>query len=270
MTTILTTERWTFAGTDLNSYAVLVTATPNADTLPELRGDDLVIPSRNGRWPGAKRFDGRRFALGLWVSHLDAAGAEGPTPERQARTNLDTLVRVLARRSTGALVRTMPDGTTRTATAEVVGVDVPDYPVHREAFPVVADFALADPWFYGAAVVGTATVTASPTDIAVTNPGTLAAEHVTLDLLGPLSNPRITNPATGWYIEVLATVAAGKHLLVDCWAATATNDGVNAIASLRHSGGQELFRVEPGANTLRVTSGTTGGTATVTFTPPYA
>ncbi len=147
MTTLLTTERWTFAGTDLNSYATLVQRVEAGDTLPGLRGDDVVIPSRTGRFQAAKRFDHRRVALAMWVSHLTAAGAQGATPSRQARTNLDALLTVLARRTTGALVRTMPDGTTRTATAEVVGADLADYPAEREGFPLVVDFNWPTPGF---------------------------------------------------------------------------------------------------------------------------
>lgn len=273
MTTILTTERWTFAGVDLNSYAAMVRELTGGDTLPDLRGDNIVIPSRVGRYPVAKLSDQRRIALVLWISHLTAAGAEGPTPPaaRQARTNLDGLLAVLARRATGPLGRVMPDGTIRTATAECVSVDVPEYPASRDGFPLVADFMLADPWFYGAdVIVGPTTIAASPTDQVVTHPGTVATGRVLLDLVGPLANPRVTNQANGFYIECLVTVAAGKHLLLDCWAATATNDGALAIGSLRHSGGADLFRIEPGANTLRVTSGATGGSLTTTLHPPYA
>ncbi len=92
---------------------------------------------------------------------------------------------------------------------------------------------------------------------------------MTLTLLGPLSNPRVTNQGTGWYLECLVTVAAGQNLILDAWAATALNNGVNAIGSVRHSGGMALFQIEPGANTLRVTTGTTGGQLTATVQPPY-
>ena len=270
MTTILTTERWTFAGTDLNSYATLVQRVEAGDTLPGLRGDDVVIPSRTGRFQAGKRFDHRRIALAMWVSHLTAAGAEGVTGPRQSRENLDSLLTVLARRTTGALVRVMPDGTTRTATAECVAVDVPEYPVHRDAFPVVADFQLADPWFYGTDLVANVTVAASPTDLVITNSGSIAGERIVFDFLGPLSNPRVTNQANGWYVEALVTVAAAQHLILDAWAATALNNGLNAIGSVRHSGGMALLQVEPGANTLRITTGTTGGQVTATLKPPYA
>lgn len=270
MTTILVSERWTFAGVDLSTYATLVSTVAEGDGLPALRGDDITVPTRTGRVVAPKVYDGRRLALGLWVSHLDAAGAEGVTPARQARTNLDTLTAVLARRQTAPLVRLMPDGSTRTATAEVVGVDVPAYPVDREGFGLVVDFALADPWFYAAASATTTVVAASPTPQVITNPGSATAERVAFDFLGPLSNPRVTNTTTGWYLELLVTVAAGQHALVDCWAATATNNGVQAIGSLRHSGGQALFALVPGANVLSLTSGTLAGSVTTTYSPPYA
>lgn len=274
MTTLAMPERWTFGAVDLSSYAVRLAALTDADSMPDLRGDDVAIPHRVGRFATAKTYDGRRIALALWIGHQPADGVEVVAPDVQARANLDSLVATLSRRSRQALTRRMPDGTTRTAMAEAVSVQVPEYPVSNEALPVVVDFYLADPWFYGAALAPTQAVAASPTTFTVTNPGSVDAQHLVIDFAGALSNPRLANltidPSGGYYVEGLVTVAGGTHLVIDTWAATALNNALNAIGSVRHSGGLEFFRLVPGVNSLRATTGTLGGSVTITYSPAFA
>lgn len=274
MTTLAMPERWTFGGVDLSSYAIRLSALNDIDTLPDLRGEDVAIPQRIGRYPVGKQFDGRRQGLALWIGHQPADGVEVVAPAAQARANLDALVRVLSRRSRQALTRYMPDGTTRTAMAEVVSMQVPDYPVANEAMPLVVDFYLADPWYYGAQVSPVQAIAASPTDFIVTNAGSVDAGRLVIDFLGPLSNPRLANltidPSGAYYVEGLVTVPAATHLIIDVALATALNNAVNAIGSIRHSGGVEFFRLVPGANSLRATTGTLGGSVTITYSPPYA
>lgn len=273
MTTLLLPERWAFAGVDLSSYATLVRQIVDVDSLPGLRGEDTPVPSRDGRYPGGKRFDSRRQALQLFVSSLPPDGVPVVADDTQARINLDALLAVLSRRSRGALVRTMPDGSTRTAMAEVVQASVPDYPVGTSAFMLVVDFLLSDPWYYGADVTADDTIAASPTDLVLAHPGTVDGSRLVLDFTGPLSNPRVANlsidPAGGFYVEALVTVGAGLHLIVDVWAATALNDGLNAVGSIRHSGAFEWLRAQPGDNTMRVTATGVGGDASITLSPPY-
>ena len=90
---------------------------------------------------------------------------------------------------------------------------------------------------------------------------------------GPISNPRLTNltidAGASFYVEALVTVASAKVLVIDCGAFTAANDGVNAIGSLRHSGAFEFFRLQPGANSLRVTATSPGGSLAIAYSPPY-
>lgn len=275
MTTLALPERWRFRGVDLSTYAVLVRQVDGVDEAPPLRGENLVVPAITGRRFARKRADQRRLSLALWVQSMNAdGGLTAATNERQVRANLDALWAVFADRTAAALVRVMPDGSERTATAEVVDVGNIEDEFAKQAVGLVVDFLLPDPWFYGAAATSSQAIAGSPTNFSVTNPGTVATHRVIATVTGPIANPRLANLSIdaggAFYVEALVTVAAGKQLVIDGGAWTATNDGANAIGSVRHSGAFEFFRLLPGANSLRVTSTSPGGSVELAYSPPYA
>jgi hypothetical protein len=264
-------DRWTFDSTDLSTYAVLVRDIGDAEDLPALRGDDVAVPYLPGRIWTPKLPDSKRLSLALLIRDEDAAGAlTEPTPQRQAQVNLDALRTLFARPGRRSLVHILPDGTSRTAEAECVSFQVSESRGRRQAFLAVVDFLLADPFFYGADVVDAArSIPASPTDFTFIHPGTVRTNKVTFDFTGPIANPRITQQTTGIYVECLVTVGAGLHLVIDCERFTATNDGLNAVGSIRHSGDFRWMLIEPGSQTLRVTATSPGGTLTTTAAAPY-
>jgi len=166
----------------------------------------------------------------------------------------------------------MPDTTQRTALAECVIFNSTIWQAGREYATIVADFQLSDPWFYAADVVDASRdVSVSPTVFPITHPGTVRGNRVVFDILGPAANPEIVNAANGVSVQCLVTVAATKHLIIDCDAWTALNDGVQAIGSIRHSGAYPFMYFEPGSNSLTWTA--TGLSAasrlTTTFKPPF-
>lgn len=272
MTTLaIRNDRWTFDSTDLSTYAVLVRNMNDAEDLPGLRGEDVPVPYLPGRRWAPKLPDGRRLSLALLITDMnESGGLTQPTSPRQAQANLDALRLLFARPGIRSLVHVLPDGTSRTAGAEVVSFQVQESRGARQSFLAVVDFSLADPFFYGTNVVDSArSIPASPTDFTFTHPGTVRTNRITFDFVGPISNPRITQQTTGIYVEALVSVASAKHLIIDCAAFTATNDGVNAIGSIRHSGDFRWMILEPGAQTLRVTSTAPGGTLTTTAAAPY-
>jgi hypothetical protein len=123
-------------------------------------------------------------------------------------------------------------------------------------------------------VVGVILKTASgaAATLSLTNPGSVLAENINLDILGPIINPSITNLTNGSSFTVNTTVAGTKHLLIDTRLYTALNDGANVIGSLSHSSSATGFlTLSPGANVLQVSgSGCTGSTlVTVSFLAPY-
>jgi hypothetical protein len=105
----------------------------------------------------------------------------------------------------------------------------------------------------------------------VTNPGTVLAEKLTLDLFGPIASPTITNTTNGTSVTINTSVAGTKHLIVNTGAFTALNDGANVIGSVTHSGAVPFLTLNPGINVLQVSGAAcTGSTlVTVSFAPGY-
>lgn len=268
MTTLATSEKWTFAGVDLSSYATLVASVAGADEMPPLRGDDAAKTGLTGRQYLAKLLDYRRVTLVLFVSSLSASGVDGGAA--QARTNLDALYAVLAPRAQAALVRTMPDASTRQAQAECVAVNNFQDPVAHHAFILSAEFRLTDPWWYGASTTGpgSTSINANPKDITFVNPGSARNHRLLIDITGSITNPRVTNQTTGAFVQFTGTVGASKHLLIDPYAFTITNDGADVIGSLSHGPTVPWLDIVPGSQVFRVTGGTTGSIV-ITAWPAY-
>jgi phage-related protein len=111
----------------------------------------------------------------------------------------------------------------------------------------------------------------APAALAVTNPGSVTAEKITLDLLGPIINPTITNTTNGTSATVITTVSGSTHLVIDTGASTVTNAGLNVVGSLSHTGATPFLTLSPGVNNLLVYgSGCSGATLlTVSFAPPW-
>lgn len=272
MTTLaISPDRWAFDGTDLSSYALLLSAPADTEDLPGLRGEDVAVPYLPGRRWAAKLPDSRRLSLALLVTDQAVGGGLTlPDGRQQFQANLDGLRSVLAKPGRRSLVHYLADGTSRTAQAECLGLQVGETFGNREGVVAVADFMLADPYFYGTAVVDSArSIAASPTDFTLTHPGSARTNRILLDFLGPIANPRVTQQTTGIYVECLVTVASGKHLLIDCEKFTATNDGAQAVGSIRHSGDFRWMILEPGANSISVTASSPGGSLTTTAQTPY-
>ena len=272
MTTLtIAADRWSFGGTDLSSYAYLLASGTDLEDLPPLRGEDVAVPYLPGRRYAAKLPDARRLSLALLVTdQAPGGGLTLPDGRQEAQSNLDGLRRLLAKPGLQSLVHTLPDGTSRTAQAECLGLAVGDWSGRREGVVAVADFMLADPYFYGTPVVDSArAIAASPTAFSLTHPGSARTNKVAFDFTGPIANPRVTNVTNGIYVECLVTVATGEHLVVDSDLFTAANNGVSSIGSVRHSGDFRWMILVPGANSLSVTATTPGGTLTTTASLPY-
>lgn len=270
MTNLALPERWTFGGYDLSSYAVVAGGNVGADEFPPLRGDNPPFTGLSGRQFLAKLDDSRRIGLALFVLSTDASGAITGSPSQQARANLDALYKILAARTQAQLVRTLPDGSTRQALAEVVAVNNVGDPANHEIFPLTVQFELADPLFYGTAVVDSARSTASsPTNFSMTNPGNIRMRNIKFDFTGPITNPRVTNNTTNEYVEYIGVVASTKHLILDAQLWTATNDGADVQGAIGHSGAVAMLEVDPGSNSFTVTAGTPGGSLTSTLTPGF-
>jgi hypothetical protein len=94
------------------------------------------------------------------------------------------------------------------------------------------------------------------------NVGTIPVYPVTITVTGPVTNPRITNSATGEYIEVDVTLSGTDQLniIYDKDTLNINKNGTSVINFLSSS--STLFKIHPGSTTI-ILSGQSVGTGAV-------
>lgn len=260
---------WSYAGTDLSTLARFVMQVTGADDLPAIRGDNLTVPGAEGLRRAPKMWGSRTVSLVLWVGPLTATGTLRNANQRiGARQNLDDLMALFSQHREASLVHTMPDTTTRTAQAEVVKLD--SAVATGEVWTLGVDLLLADPFFYGPPATFTKAIPTTGVTKSVDNTGTYRTSHLTLDFLGPITNPRVTLPS-GAYLQVSVAVPAAQHLIIDCVAFTALLNGVSVIGSVIHAADTPFLVLETGTTVLTLTgTGLSGATSlSLVVTPPF-
>lgn len=320
-------EFWTVDNVSLHQYGWSVTTIGGARyDLPPRRGSNLTLAYRPGQIHRRKLPDQRVITLlmfmvgwkpgtGSAADWIDAAETDQRT---QWNDNWDFLRRLVYRAYTSnGLVRlgrrwrlTQPEfPTTRTgdiaiqgdpgvpepgsqimvasAAAEMTG-DMAPQMTGRLRAEFQYDFTLADPYFYGPEVL----VTLDPDDyVYVWNDGndTAGHEEMWIDLVGPLTNPVITNHSTdpNHWVKYTGTIPAGKTVRLHIGRYTAqliegvsSTGGTNRIGLVSNSGSRlwlmllhgnrETGEHDPsGVNKLRLTADSGSGHAELRFRPPY-
>jgi hypothetical protein len=228
--------------------------------LPPKRGDDPVVPLREGRISVPKFYDQRILSVGLWLAE-------------ENRTDFMALVdqlKVVLAGGAKTLVKVMPDGTQRIASAEVLSrLDAKRIGVAGAR--MVVDFAMADPFFYAPSQVEiTALADDDPKEFPITNPGTAPSRKAVIVFENGLESPKLTNTINGVWVQYLGTVGAEETVEIDCGAFTALWGELSVISSVSHDGDPAFMLLEAGENAMSFEPGmNVGGSLTVRFYPPY-
>lgn len=213
----------------------------------------------------------------------------------------DALARVCSPASTALALRcTRDDGAVRQIDVQVVGmVDTPvQKPERLGALQrILVQLQAADPSWYdptplaltldaisnstrgypapvmvpvvqtpGSAIDGTDTIRYAGT----------WAEHPVIYLIGPLTDPVLSNVTHDWTLNFTGiTIASGKTYVIDTrygYKTVRNGDGGNAIAELSEDSDLADWRLEPGENDINLTaSGATGASgARLTYSLRYA
>ena len=249
-------------------------------------------PYQSGATDIGYRYDSRMINLVVAITASSLADAD---------TQRDTLARVCSPASTRLALRcTRDDGGVRQINVQVVGMM--DTPVQKPDLlgayqRVLVQMQAADPAWYdptnlaltldaisnstrgypvtvavpvvqtpGSAIDGTDTVSYSGT----------VAEYPIVYLIGPLTNPVLTNVTLGLELDFTGiTIASGKTYTVDLrygYKTVTDGDGGNAIGELTEDSDLADWRLEPGDNDINlVASGATGASgARLLYTLRYA
>lgn len=306
-----TEEWWYVDNVSLHQYGWSVTTVGGARyDLPPRRGENLALAYRPGRVHRRKLPDQRVITLLMFmVGWEPGAGSaadwldSGETDQRtQWNDNWDFLRRLVYKAHTSSgLVRlgrrwrlTAPTFPTirsadqciqgdpgvpapgsrivvASAPAEMTG-DMAPTMTGRMRSDFQFDFTLADPYFYGPEVPVTLEL---DQNVYAWNDGhdTAAHSEMEIDLVGPLTNPQITNFSTSpdHWVKYNGTIAAGKvvRLNVGRYLAQATTGtDINRLGLITNSGSRLWINLLPGCNKLKLT-GAGSGHAELRFRPPY-
>lgn len=104
------------------------------------------------------------------------------------------------------------------------------------------------------------------------NLGSLPSYPVTITVIGPITNPRVTNVATGEYIEVDVTLSSGSDQLNITYSKTSQDINLNGINAASHVlASSTLFKIHPGTNTIQLSGSSvgTGAIASVSYRDSY-
>jgi hypothetical protein len=198
------------------------------------READVAVPGRDGALPSLNDdLDSARLGLEMFVMGTDEDGAVPVAGRRDTlRENLDELVHLFGKRHALLEVQeVVAAGVTRRAWAKVTDSIAPDLNTPGSS----GQFAVSMVLPYGVwEDVGTTDWTQVAPGAAVEVTSLQGATERVLDAIllvkGPITNPRITDPATGAYVELQAALTAADYWRVNVgtWATRTGNLGLGS------------------------------------------
>lgn len=289
-----TQEWWAIDGVSLHQYGWNVaTVGGSRYSLPPRRGDNIRLAYRAGAAHRRKLPDSRTINLAMWVTGGYRPNTDTPATDQTLAWNDSwDFLRRLVWKADGSQItltrrwRLTVDGTPiivrADALAEIADTMEPTM-TGRTRADFVMTLLLADPFFYGVSEDPTESARPWTTvdlplgdTVSVNNPGhdNPAYRYLKLDLVGPLTNPRITNtsPSTNVWVQLNTSIPAGRTVQLDVAQFTAkyTAGSTGDLGGdLIHSGSQYWMGLIEGGNALTLTADSGTGSAVVRFRPPY-
>lgn len=266
-----TTETfWSVDGVSLQTLAFNI-VTLGGDRLapPPVRGENLLVPAMPGRRWLPKVVDQNVITLGMWVIGAKEDGSM-PTTQSGLRQFTDNWRKLRAMlwtpdRQVALSKRFWVDGVLKTATAQAQfssGLAPTMNGPARAAFTV--DLTLADPYFYGPEIITNLSTGAQTVTIA----GDGKTRAVKFHVVGARKNVKIRNNTLNVDVEYHRDLSAGDVLDVDVMQYTSLTDPAGAapydtVGSIRHTGSEFWFLLQPGANIVTVSSDSGIGAVTM-------
>lgn len=258
-------EYWDVNGTSLNQFCYAIkTYGGSRLAVPKLRGENALLPFRHGRMYKPKTPDSKVITLAMWVAGIDPATNQ---PASNQRTQFNDNWRALTDLfwSPGqqiALTKrwfqnaSSPVLMQATAMCELAGTMDPTM-TGRTRADFGVDLLLADPFFY-APEVTTSTIEVDE-ELEITNPGDVET-WVNLEIAfhGELLRPTLWNldldPQVWMTVDTLVQPGYKVDVNVGDYTAIRNYDGAEISATVDHSGFRGWFKLNPGVNTIKLTS----------------
>lgn len=259
-----------FDGTDLNEHAFAIGTAGWKFTMPPQRGENVVVPYRDGRIWVPKRYDQRRLDLPMFVigAELDGSIPAAKSQRDKLYENVRTLQRLF---STWRDLKTLQvvDPTLGTIVADAEVTDQVDFTTQagatRAAF--VTTLYVPTVWFEDAAY-------SDDSSGAYTSRGTGAtwSVDVTTDVPTHLIRVWLRNPvgsgvtpsnmklyneslsATDHWVQLQDVLQEGDEVVIDVirWHAYLTADDSSKVNAVQWSGQPDFFELRRGINNLKL------------------
>lgn len=270
----------TVDGTRLDTFAWNIETLEGRLTTPSVRGGNPSVPGRHGGlWVPQKTYDENTIVLKMWVIGSDVNGGIPTTEMTEFRKNIDSLTLLFGKRHGLLDVRqTWPTGV-RQAFCEVLqSFDLSARAIQPQAkFSVALNIPAVFWQDVSTSDYASATALTSGTTLTLNTYDGMTApiEDAIFVVRGPITNPRLTNPDTGEWVQLNAVVVTGQDWRIDCstWDSR-TGAGIgftgasttNQLLNTQYSGGGAPFmRLMPkiGGPQLVLSGSGTGGATQV-------
>jgi hypothetical protein len=273
----------TIDGIDLRGQAFGVSTRTGRYSLPNKRGENLIIPGSSGEvWLPNKPFEAGVGVLMLWAVGGTTVGGKltvNPsfTQKRiDLENNIATLMRLFTRSHRLSTIRGgQPDGTIRRAQVEWTEWTDPEVMAGGTRAEWSIGYTIPKTWWEDENTLTQAATAGAtlPKTLNLTSFANMTGtiEDASFTVPGPITNPRITDSETGSWVQYTGTVPNGSFWYLDVAAATSkvgtTVGGASSVmANTTHAGGFKMLVIPNTynlANTPQlVLSGSAGGTAT--------
>jgi phage-related protein len=255
-----------YGGTSLTTFGKVTLINDNLD-IADRRGDNKMIPFRNGKIFSPKYYDERTITFGIVMTAASATALE---------TLFDTLHTLISPRTEQTLEMTLEDASVRNISATVnKRIDVNR--ITNTQARITIQFDCASPfWRLSTAIAdNTVAIDTSPHAMTVTNPGSIEERDPTIIIHGAFTAITITNSTNGASLTYTGAIGTAETVTIGTlngeYYATLSTGSANVIGNISHSGSACLLPINVGANTLAITS--TGkdanSTVKITFNAPY-
>lgn len=265
-------QKWEYAGISLNTKAWSVSEVPQGLGMPGVRGENLLVPFKDGLSYKKKHYNERTIIMSMWVKGVDPITGFVPTGKNERELlyeNIDYLSNLFGKNRECDLKRILPGGEIRIGKAQVCQ-STSFYKKSSGFAKFTVEFELADPFFYSLdGVSETKAVESTTYDWSHFNEGTAPVTDLLIMLFGPMEAPKILNLSNNIWFQYMGSIASGESVVVHTKDFLCTKGMDNMIAALKHGGDANFFILEPGSNQLRLTNNTTGGSINVSYYKTY-
>ena len=272
--TITTPTYWDIDGTPLQTLAYNI-ETLGGDRLgvPLLRGSDLMIPGFPGETYMSKMVDARTITLAMWVVGADVNGNTSGDEATNFMTNWTALRNLLwtPNRQVVLTKRFYVAGTLVTASAKAQFVGGLSPSMHGPAGAAfTVDFRLTNPYFYGPQVFTNLT---TGSQVVAVN-GDDITRNIQFLINGQRVNPKIRNSPLNVDVKYLGTLNTGDAVALDitAFSSMTTPSGLasyKSVGSIVHTGDPSWLLLQPGNNTIVLSSDSGIGVVTMTHQAAY-